>query len=105
MRGLSAGSGQRAGTIPPRFWRGVQDDAGGARKTGEVAPDALELVQHRDAMRLQMLARPDPRELEELGRVDRAGGEHDLAPRLRGELGAVVAVAAPRRPPGPGGES
>ena len=49
----------------------------------QIVPDARQLVHHLDAVRAQVLGRPDPRQLEHLRRVDGAAGEHDLARRPR----------------------
>ena len=72
----------------------------------EVAADARQIVDHGDAVWPERVARTDPRQHEELGRVDRAGAEDDLAlgadsPRLGavGDLDSGRAAALQRDAP------
>ena len=46
----------------------------------QVLPDPGTIGHHRQAMSRQFRARPDPRQFEQLGRIDRAAGQNDLAP-------------------------
>ncbi len=47
----------------------------------QIAPDTGAIRNHIDAMLGQMRGRPDARQHEDLGRVDRRGGEDHLTPR------------------------
>ena len=49
----------------------------------EVLADAGQVVDDRDPEGSQLLGVADARQLEELGRVDRAAGEDHLAPKAR----------------------
>ncbi len=54
------------------------DDAG-VDVVLQILADPRQIVDDRDTVRAQQFARPDPGELQQLRRVDRAAGQHDLA--------------------------
>src|SRR5437879_11825022 len=57
----------------------------------QAAPDTGQVLHHRDAERGQLVLRADPRQQQELRRVDRAAAQDDLA---RGAGGIDAALAA-----------
>ncbi len=67
----------------------------------QVGTDAWDVGNHGDAQRLQQCCRPEPRQLQELGRIESAGGEDNLAVGVRHVCGfAAPVLDADRTPPG-----
>ena len=58
----------------------------------QVAADARQVAHHGDAHRGELVGGPDAGQEEELGRVDHAGAQHDLACRVDLHGCAVTAV-------------
>src|SRR5262249_6363071 len=58
----------------------------------EILADAGQVVQGRDAMGGELLARPDAGQLQELRIVDRAGREDHLAPRHHSSRLTALAI-------------
>src|SRR5271170_6083731 len=65
----------------------------------EVLTDARQFMDHFDAVALQILRAPDPGELKKLGRVERAGAQDHLAPRLDQSFAAMRAQTDACRAP------
>ena len=65
----------------------------------QIRPDAGQVVRDLDAVVAEVPGRADAGQLQDLGRADGAGREHDLAPGRDDPLRAVLAVGHGERTP------
>jgi hypothetical protein len=61
---------------------------------------AGQIVQYLDALFAQMRRRADPRQHQQLRRVDRPAAQHHLAPRLKGSTLPACSISMPLARPG-----
>ena len=65
----------------------------------QIGADTRQIVHHRHADRLQMLRRPDARDLQQMRRIDRAAAHDHLARRARLAIDAALAEDDPGAAP------
>ena len=64
----------------------------------QILANARKIVDRRNAMRAQFVGRADPRQLQQLRRIDRPACQDHLTPGVDDRLHAVAAIDDPRRP-------